>query len=175
MQRFAILAIVSLVVSPTALPQSYESIVSEGIVNAPPVEVWKAWTTSEGLQSWLAPHADIDLRIGGLMRTNYSAAGKLDDAESIANRVLAFEPERMLTIQVAKTPESFPFKNAVKSMWTVLYFQPTTDGKTLVRVVGLGFSTDEESQKMKAFFARGNAFTLEELQAHFAGAKNVRP
>jgi uncharacterized protein YndB with AHSA1/START domain len=44
-------------------------IVSEGVVSAPVSEVWKAWTTSEGLKSWLAPHADIELRIGGLMRT----------------------------------------------------------------------------------------------------------
>ena len=32
-----------------------------------------------GLRSWLAPHAEIDLRIGGLMRANYDSRGALGD------------------------------------------------------------------------------------------------
>jgi hypothetical protein len=32
----------------------------------------------------------------------------------------------------------------------------------------LGFGEDEESKKMRAFFDRGNAFTLKKLQERFA-------
>jgi hypothetical protein len=53
-------------------------------------------------------------------------------------------------------------------MWTVLYFQPTSDGKTLLRIVGMGFGQDEESQRMRSFFEKGNAFTLDQLQKHFS-------
>jgi len=31
----------------------------------------------------------------------------------------------------------------------------------------MGFGTDEESQKMKDYFMRGNAFTLSQLQTYF--------
>lgn len=144
-----------------------ESIVAEGIVNAPVEAVWNSWTTAAGLKSWLAPHADIDLRIEGLMRTNYDPNGSLGDPGTIENRVLAYDPERMLSIKVAKAPERFPFKSKVGDMWTVLYFQPTPDGKTSIRIVGMGFGTDEESQKMKEFFKQGNAFTLKQLQKRF--------
>jgi uncharacterized protein YndB with AHSA1/START domain len=144
-----------------------ESLVTEGVVNAPVAAVWNAWTTSSGLKSWLAPHVDTDLRIDGLMRTNYDPKGSLGDPGTIENKILAFEPERMLSIRVAKAPETFPFKAKIGEMWTVLYFQATPDGKTLLRIVGLGFGSDQESQKMKEFFKQGNAFTLTQLQKRF--------
>jgi len=53
------------------------------------------------------------------------------------------------------------------AVWTVLYFQPTADGKTTLRIVGMGFGADDESQKMKAFFEQGNAYTLLQLQKRF--------
>jgi hypothetical protein len=37
-----------------------------------------------------------------------------------------------------------------------------------VRVVGLGYGSDEESKKMRGFFAHGNAYTLKKMQQHFA-------
>ena len=146
---------------------STESIVAEGVVNAPVAAVWDAWATPAGLKSWLAPHADIDLRVDGLMRANYDPKGSLGDPGTIENRVLAYEPERMLSIRVSRAPEKFPFKSKIGDMWTVLYFQPTSDGRTSLRIVGMGFGADEESQKMKEFFKQGNAFTLTQLQKRF--------
>lgn len=144
-----------------------ETIVTEGDVSAPVSAVWNAWATTAGLQSWLAPQADIDLRIDGLMRSNYDPKGRLGDTATIENRVLAYEPERMLAIKVSKAPEKFPFKSRIGDMWTVMYFQPAADNKTRLRIVGMGFGSDEESQKMKAFFEQGNAYTLAQLQKRF--------
>lgn len=150
-----------------ATARASESIVAEGIVSAPVAAVWSAWATTAGLRSWLAPHADIDLRVDGLMRANYDPKGALGDAATIENRILAYEPERMLSIKVSKAPEKFPFKSRIGDMWTVLYFQPTADGKTTLRIVGMGFGPDDESQKMRQFFEQGNAFTLTQLQRRF--------
>lgn len=167
MKPFAWLS-VSFVSLALALPaKAIETIVAEGVVGAPVGAVWDAWTTTAGLKAWLAPHADIDLRIDGVMRSNYDPQGRLGDPGTIENKVLAYEPERMLSIKVAKAPEKFPFKGKISDMWTVLYFQPTSDGKTMLRIVGMGFGPDEESRKMKAFFVQGNAFTLAQLQKHF--------
>lgn len=167
--RFGITALAFMLactVAPRAPAQ--DAITVEGVIDAPVAAVWKAWTTSAGLAAWLAPHADIDLKVGGLMRTNYDARGKLGDAGSIENRVLSFEPERMLSIQVSKAPADFPFRAKVGQMWTVLYFNATAQGKTSLRIVGLGFGDDAGSKDMKEFFQRGNAYTLEELQKHFS-------
>ena len=34
-------------------------------------------------------------------------------------------------------------------------------------MVGLGYGSDEESKKMRGFFAQGNAYTLKKMQEHF--------
>jgi uncharacterized protein YndB with AHSA1/START domain len=142
-------------------------IVTEGIVNASPSEVWRAWTTPEGLRSWLAPVADIDLRIDGLVRTNYNPNGNLGDDGTIENRIIAFEPDHMLAMKVAKAPKSFPFPNAVQGMWTVVYLTGQGGRQTLVRTVGLGFTDDPESTRMRDFFQKGNDYTLSELRKRF--------
>jgi uncharacterized protein YndB with AHSA1/START domain len=141
-------------------------IVTEGEVAASAEAVWAVWTTSAGLRSWLAPQADVELAVGGMMRANY--AGELDGPGTITNEILSYEPARMLSIRVAQAPAGFPFPNAVKRMWTVLYFRPIDGERTHVRIVGMGFADDEESQRMRAFFERGNAYTLEQLQRRFA-------
>ena len=53
-------------------------------------------------------------------------------------------------------------------MWTVLYFDDAGPTLTRVRVVGTGYADDEESRKLRAFFDRGNAYTLKKLQDKFA-------
>jgi uncharacterized protein YndB with AHSA1/START domain len=161
------LALVAILCGPVQA-QDLSPIVSEAIVEAPVDAVWAVWATSEGLRSWLAPHAEIDLRVGGLMRTNYSAQGALGDPQTIENIVLSFEPMRMLSIRVSRAPDMFPFPNAIRQMWTVIYFEPAGSGRTRVRVVSLGFTRDDESQRMRTFFDRGNAATLQQLQRHFS-------
>ena len=149
-------------------------LVSEAVVAAPVEKVWAAYTTSEGLMSWMVPHAEVDLRIGGKMRTTYNKEGTLGDAGTIENTILAYEPLRMITIKNTRAPETFPFKQAIEKMWTVVYFEPLAPDRTRVRAVGLGFSEDQESQQMRQFFERGNTLTLRKLQEHF-GVPTTRP
>lgn len=101
------------------------------------------------------------------MRTNYSARGSLGDPQTIENTVLSFDPKRMLSIQVSGIPAGFPFPGAIRHMWTVVYLDPVGADRTRVRVVGLGFRPDAESRRMRAFFERGNAVTLQQLQRRF--------
>ena len=150
-------------------------LVHEAVVEAPLVEMWNAWSTSEGLSAWMAPHAEIDMRVGGLMRANYNPEGRLGDSQTIVNTVLSFEPQRMISIKVVQIPEGFPFPNAITQMWSVIYFVAVDSNRTAVREVSLGFSSDEESQRMRGFFNRGNAATMSELQRYFAEKGREQP
>lgn len=152
----------------SARGQDVSPVVSEAVIDAPRDSVWAAWATSAGLRSWLAPHADIDLRVGGLMRASYSAQGTLGDAGTIENTVLSYEPGRMLSIRVSKAPDGFPFATAIGEMWSVIYLDAAGARRTHIRVVSLGFTPGEESQRMRTFFERGNAMTLQQLQRRFA-------
>lgn len=147
-------------------------LVHEGIVAAPVKDVWLAFTTKKGQESWMVAHSEVDLKVGGLMRTNYDPKGRIGDSKTIENMIISYDPERMLSMRVTKPPEGFPFPNAVMNMWTVIYFEAVGPQSTRVRFVGLGFGADEESVKMRAFFDRGNAYTLKQLQERFAQKKS---
>lgn len=175
MIRLLVTVLAGLLAPLVAFAGELPPIVSEGVVDAPPAEVWRAWTTAEGLRSWLAPLADIDLRLDGLMRANYNPQGTLGDEGTIENRVLAFEPERMLAIKVDRPPKSFPFQNAVRTMWTVIYFVGEGGNRTLVRAVSLGFTDDPESAGMRDFFQKGNDATLAALRNRFATGSKAHP
>jgi uncharacterized protein YndB with AHSA1/START domain len=164
------LALVIALVSSTASAQDKPdalSFVNEGTVNGPINEVWKVWSTSEGYKAVGVALADVDLRVGGLIRSRYAADGTLGDDQTIENEILAFEPPRMIAIRIHKTPSNFPFKEAWKHTWTVVTLTALPDGRTHVRAASLGFGTDSESVAMRRFFERGNAQTLDTLAARF--------
>ena len=131
-------------------------------------EVWKVFSTSEGYKALGPALAEVDLRIGGTIRSRYRSDGTLGDAETIENVILAYEPPRMIAIKIQKPPQTFPFKEAWKNTWTVLTLTPLDGGRTLLRASSLGFGTDEESVAMRRFFEAGNQQTIGLLQKHFA-------
>ena len=142
---------------------SQEPIIAEAIINAPVAEVWKAFTTKEGMESWMVAKTDIDLRPGGLWRTSYSNDSNLNDDTAIHHTILAYDPGRMLASRTIKPPKNFPFPNAILKTWTVVYFEPAGDSRTKVTAHMLCFGDDDESQKMRAFFETGNKTTLDSL------------
>jgi uncharacterized protein YndB with AHSA1/START domain len=144
-----------------------DQVVSEGVIDAPVEAVWAALTTKAGQESWNVAHAEIDLKVGGMLRTHDDPKGVIGDPNTIENTILAFEPNRMLVMQVANPPAKFPFKDAIRRMWTVIHFEDAGPGRTRLRVVGVGYGDDDESRKLKGFFARGNEYTIQKLRAKF--------
>ena len=43
----------------------------------------------------MVAHAEIDLKIGGKMKTRYDPKGAVDDSKAIENTILSYEPMRM--------------------------------------------------------------------------------
>lgn len=150
----------------TALPAA-EPQVTEGFVNAPVAEVWRLFTTAEGYQATGADKAEVDLRVGGTLRAHYDPKGTLGDPETIVNEILAYEPERMLAIRIQKAPASFKFASVTAGTWTVIYFTKSGEDMTHVRIVGLGYRDDEQSQAMRQYFAEGNRRTLDHIAKRY--------
>ena len=142
------------------------SFVNETDINAPLRAVWNVWSSAEGYKAIGAAKADVDLRVGGLIRSHYKPAGILGDEGTIVNRILAYEPQRMMAIQIERPPKGFPFKEAWRHTWTVITMLDLGNGRTHLRVASMGFGTDEESVAMRQFFEAGNAATLKAIQTH---------
>jgi uncharacterized protein YndB with AHSA1/START domain len=144
-----------------------DQVVTEGIIEAPVEAVWAALATKQGQESWNVAHAEIDLKVGGKMRTHYDPKGVIGDPNTIENTILAFEPNRLLVMQVTGTPAKFPFNDAIRKMWTVIHFEDAGPGRTRLRIVGVGYGDDDESRKLRGFFEKGNDYTIKKLQAKF--------
>jgi uncharacterized protein YndB with AHSA1/START domain len=144
-----------------------DPLLIEGIVNAPVAAVWEAFTTRQGIESWMVARTDIEFKIGGLWRTSYSKDSSLDDDASIHHRILAYDPGRMLAFRTVKVPKGFPFPAAIANTWNVVYFEPVNDHQTKVTTRMLGYTEDAESQQMRAFFESGNRQTMDSLIKRF--------
>jgi uncharacterized protein YndB with AHSA1/START domain len=144
-----------------------EPQVTEGFVNAPVATVWRIFTTSDGLVQTGVAQAAVDLRIGGEIRAHYDPQGRLGDPETIVNAVLAYEPQRMLALRVKQAPAKFPHREALANIWTVLYFTPSGEDMTHVRIVGLGYSSDAASQGLREYFETANRQTLDHIAKQY--------
>jgi len=140
-----------------------EPQVTEGFINASPAEVWRIFTTAEGFKQTGVATAEVDLKVGGTIRTHYDPKGRLGDANTIVNEILAYEPERMLAMRIQQAPADFKYPDAIAGTWTVIYFTPAGDNMTQVRIVGLGYTDTPQSQAMRKFFAEGNRWTLDHI------------
>ena len=144
-------------------------LIHEADIDAPVAKVWDVFSTDEGFKMLGVAHAKIDFRNGGKMLSHYDPKGTLGDEGTIENTILTFEPQRMIAWHITKPPKGFPFMTAFKTTWTVATFSDLGNGKSHLRMAGLGYTADEESQKMRAFFQQGNAYVLDILKKKLTG------
>ncbi|MCA9566049.1 MAG: SRPBCC domain-containing protein, partial [Myxococcales bacterium] len=72
-------------------------LIKTATVSADPGEVWRLWTTSEGMAEWWVPKNRIECRVGGHYELYFMQDAPLGSQGSEGCRVLAFLPERMLS------------------------------------------------------------------------------
>ncbi len=140
-----------------------DPVVTEAVVNAPVDQVWKLFTTKEGIESWMVAKTEFELKIGAIWKNSYSKDSDLGDDASIHHVILAYDPGRMLAFRTVKPPKGFPFPNALAKTWNVIYLEPLSEGRTRVTGRMLGYTDDQEAQQMRTFFVRGNQQTMDAL------------
>jgi uncharacterized protein YndB with AHSA1/START domain len=165
MSRFVICVLVFSSLSAMASdPDDSRRAVFTTEIGAGVAAVWEAFTTEEGIESWMAPVAEIELEVGGALRTNYNPEGEIGDVTTIENTILSFDPMRMLSLQATGYPEGFPYAEAAAGTWSVFYFEPVGENRTRITVVGLGYTDDPKSQELRSFFAAANSQLLDDLE-----------
>ncbi len=151
-----------------------DPLVHTAVVEGPAEEVWRLLTTKRGMESWIVAHAEVDLRVGGLLRTHHDPAGRIGDPGTSTQRILALEPNRMLTFLVKETPRGFPLAQSVEGTWYEVRLSPLAHGRTRVRCVGHGFGGGPMDYAARAVVDKGNAMALQQLQKVFANRKGKR-
>jgi len=135
------------------------------IVEAPTQEVWNAWTTVDGVKTFFAPDAVIDLRVGG----EYSILFRPDKAPGERGadgmRILAIEPSERIVFEW-NAPPSFPDVRAARTRVTVA-LEPLGDGRTRVGLVHDRWQEGEQWRQAHDYFVSAWDVVLGRLQARF--------
>lgn len=143
----------------TKVPAPHKALVFEITIPASIDAVWKAFTTSEGLSTWLTPGAVVDLRNGGEWTAHYPG-GKTG-----GGTIVSFKPKREIVMS-AMAPEWFPHVRSERTR-AVFEFKAVDRGSTLVRLTQTGWKEGEEWDKAYDYLAGGNAQLLETLKRRF--------
>lgn len=156
--RFAAaLLALTLTILPAIAQKPERALVIELTIPAPRAEVWKAFATSEGLSTWLAPNATVDLRPGGdwLVHFPGSTAG---------GTILSFTAEQELVIS-ALAPDKFPAVRAARTR-AAFHFE-SSGNSTIVRLTQTGWQDGPEWDRAYEYLASGNAQLLATLHRRF--------
>jgi len=145
--------------TPAPAPQAIE-----GFINVPVQEAWRLFTTPAGYQLAGMGNAEVELRIGGSIRTVY---GSQAVPQTVFSEILAYEPQRMLATRIRQPAADFAYREASAGPWSVMYFTPSGPDMTQVRIVGLGYNDTAQSQALRKFLTEGNRTLLDQIAKHY--------
>ena len=141
------------------------SLVKEAHVGAPPMKVWEAWTSSDGIAAWWGPPAsNIDLRIGGPFELFFAHDAPEGSRGSEGCKVLAYVPGESLSF-TWNAPPHLALRET--NTWVVLTFTSAAAGTT-VRLVHTGFLTGADWDEYMAYFDEAWEQVLELLVTHWS-------
>jgi uncharacterized protein YndB with AHSA1/START domain len=143
---------------PAAEPAPPQELVVQVDIPAPLHAVWQAFTTSDGLSTWLTPNAVVDLRPGGEWTAHFPGGS------TGGGTILSFTPEKEIVIS-AMAPDKFPHVRAERTR-AVFQFEPRGD-RTIVRLTQSGWKSGGEWTSAYEYLIAGNAQLLATLHHRF--------
>jgi len=161
--KFILLFLVIAAVS--AFPQE-RHIEGQVIVNASVEDVWKAWTTCEGIKTFFAPGCNIELRSGGPYEIFFAPNAESGMRGGDGMIVLAFQENKMLSF-TWNAPPSLP--EARKQVTHVtIRFEKVDETKTKVTLHHDGWGEAGEWDKAFDYFTHAwNKVVLPRLKYRF--------
>lgn len=145
---------------------------TEAIVPASPKDVWKAFTTVEGLKTWIAPVVAIDMRTGGSISTHYDKTATIGSPGTIRLGIENYLEGELITLKV-KLAKQFGEKVCAEDqdLQEIIQIVPWAGGGTKVISSMVGWGTGKEWDNAFGFFAKGNEWTYKQLVKSFAADK----
>lgn len=126
-------------------------VIASATIDAPLKEAWADWATQEGVESFFAPAARIDLRPGGPYEVYFLPNAEPGQRGSEGTSVLGYQTERMLSVTWALPP----YMPEVRPHLTPLtiHFEAQGPEQTTVTVVHGGWGTGKAWDEAYDYFA----------------------
>ena len=126
-------------------------------------EVWECWTTEEGLVSFLAPAAFVELRVGGPWEFGADEATAGSDGSGV--RILDHVTGERLSVEWP-VPERFPETRGTPTRVDVV-LRRMSDQRTLVTIEHTGFGEGHEWAHVSEYFQLFWSGVLNNLRRRF--------
>jgi uncharacterized protein YndB with AHSA1/START domain len=162
MRRFAVL--LWLVLASVAGAQE-RSIDKEVLVAAPIAEVWKAWTTRDGITSFLAPEAEIDARVGGAFHVHFDPLAAPGSKGADDMRYMALQAPTMLSFDWNAPPHLAQAR--AQRTFVVVRLKEVDATSTRVTLHHTGWGQGGEWDQAHAYFDRAWGSVLASLKKRF--------
>lgn len=160
----SLMAVMLLVLASFAGAQE-RALNKEVVVAAPIAEVWRAWTTREGITSFLAPDADIEARVGGAFHVHFDPFAAPGSKGADDMRYMALQAPIMLSFDW-NAPPHLPQVRQQRSF--VIVRLKDLDGKsTRVSMHHVGWGEGGEWDQAHAYFDRAWGAVLANLKKRF--------
>jgi len=140
-----------------------ERAIEKSVVVAAPLEdVWRAWTSTEGAETFFAPRARVELEIGGAYEMYFMTDAPEGQQGSEGCRILSYLPGRMLSFDWNAPPE-FPDERKART-WVVVLLSDAGEGRTAVSLTHLGWKQGGHWDDVYAYFQRAWDVVIERLE-----------
>jgi uncharacterized protein YndB with AHSA1/START domain/uncharacterized protein YciI len=139
---------------------------AETVVPASLSDVWKAWTTTDGIKSFFSDHATIDYRLGGKFEVLFLMDRPYGEQGSEDCRILSYLPMSMLSFEWNTPPEFGSLRD--KRTVVVLQFEEIGPRETRVILTEHGWGIGPEWDAVYNYFNRAWPFVLANLKASFS-------
>lgn len=141
------------------------TIVKRVIVNAPRAEVWRALTTTEGVTTFFAPNAYVDLRMGGAYEMYWDLSAEPGSRGSEGCEILSFVREEVLSF-TWNAPTRFPKVRGSRT-YVVIQLSDGDADQTVVRLTNGGYKAGGEWDGAYDYFTAAWGTVLANLQKRF--------
>ncbi len=165
--RRAAIAMLALAAVPGATQSLAPDITETRIINAPVAEVWKAWTTPEGIESFFAPKvAKLEPVTGGAFELWFGVNMPEGSRGCEGCKVHSVRPMEQLVFEW-NAPPTLP---VIRTLRTLVYldFKPLPGNRTEVTLRNFGYGDGEDWQKTKAYFTAAWAAVMNNLEKRYA-------
>ena len=134
-------------------------------IAASPDQAWAAWTTREGVTSFFAPDAMIELRVGGAYAIYMDplAAPGLKGADEM--RVMAVQPKKMISFDWNAPPHLAEARK--QRTFVIVRLEPLGEKSTRVTLHHTGWGDGGEWDATYAYFDKAWGFVLANLKKRF--------
>jgi uncharacterized protein YndB with AHSA1/START domain len=146
----AVLGVASVVARPAAAGDRV--LRGEVMLEAGVGDVWNAWTTEDGIRTFFAPDAHIDLRVDGAYEIFFNPSAPPGQRGADGARILVLEPRKRLAF-TWNAPTDQPEVRKQRTVVT-LEFSEAGEGRTRLRMTHWGWGEGPEWDRAYEYFDR---------------------